>query len=388
MRNIILISTIVSVFFARAQKYTIKESPNVTTTLTLYVNNEETNKTSYESNFGFIRNTSFRKRSKQTIDTIYFKKNLNENPENPLESKLSRIKTNNRYQHYIVYDTDPWKLYTLKKDSLLLEGSFKLIDTFKPRWESDFDFDFYERYGLEKPKRVRKRDRVDCFIPRTMSAPIGPEQNSEGSFSKGYKIGTWIFNQYQFATVEENYKKGIREGVYKVYDTDGSIIYETIFHKGTGEERMFRNDGSLYHIKYFKNGEEDYSKITTFYHRNGTVAVRNDYPNNKVKKYYDNGALRSIQEIVIKENKIYYDGAYEGYSKKEPGEIRERAYKKDNISTYQILYNYKEKIKEIRSGKMTQYFDTNEKVQIIYSEHMVQYFKKGKLIKTVQKTSN
>jgi len=220
-----------------------------------------------------------------------------------------------------------------------------------------------------------------------MSAPIGLKQNAEGLFSYGFKTGTWIFSHYQFATVEENYKKGIRDGVYKVYDKDKNSIYETVFHDGTGEERMFRYDGSLYHVKYFKNGEIDFTKTTTFYHSNGTVAEHYDYPNQIIKRYYDNGVLHSNQKIRVKENQVYSDGMYEGYSKKEPGEIRERAYKKNNIYTYQILYNYKEKVKEINSGEIKQYFDDNEKVHMMYSEYMVQYFKKGKLIKTVPRLS-
>jgi len=115
MKNIILIYMLLNVFCVYTQKHTIQESTNITTTLTLFIGDDQETKTRYESNMGFIRNTTSRKNHRQFIDTIYFNKNLNETPESRLESKLSRIKINNSYQHYLVYDTDPWESYTLKK---------------------------------------------------------------------------------------------------------------------------------------------------------------------------------------------------------------------------------------------------------------------------------
>lgn len=53
--------------------------------------------------------------------------------------------------------------------------------------------------------------------------------------------------------------QGVRDAVYTVY-ANSTKKYQTTFKNGTGEERMYRNNGKLYHNKYFKDEILDYNK--------------------------------------------------------------------------------------------------------------------------------
>lgn len=53
---------------------------------------------------------------------------------------------------------------------------------------------------------------------------------------------------------EEYFKNGLRDSIYRRFDSNGKIIYETTFKKGTGLWKEFHNNGQLYFEIYTKNG--------------------------------------------------------------------------------------------------------------------------------------
>jgi hypothetical protein len=66
--------------------------------------------------------------------------------------------------------------------------------------------------------------------------------------SVGRKIKVWkIFR-------EEYFKGGLRDSVYRVFNSKGETIYETYFNMGTGVEKDFHENGSLYYSVPLKDG--------------------------------------------------------------------------------------------------------------------------------------
>lgn len=53
---------------------------------------------------------------------------------------------------------------------------------------------------------------------------------------------------------EEYFKNGFRDSIYRRFDRNGKIIYETTFKKGTGLWKEFHSNGQLYFEMYTKDG--------------------------------------------------------------------------------------------------------------------------------------
>lgn len=53
---------------------------------------------------------------------------------------------------------------------------------------------------------------------------------------------------------EEYFKNGLRDSVYRRFNNNGKIIYETTFKKGTGLWKEFHSNGELYFEMYTKDG--------------------------------------------------------------------------------------------------------------------------------------
>ncbi|WP_103866422.1 hypothetical protein [Aquimarina sp. I32.4] len=346
-----------SFFSAKAQQYTFKESYGEYH-ITAYVDTTNRDDIS-RSNIGFISKLEFKNKDKISIDTIFFENHLSVDPEYSFQSKFSVAKIKNQVKkHFLVYTSLPYEGFLVDKDSIPLEGYFKMEDSDKPYADNAYRNNNYSSaYDyLEKPPKKGEGDWCGTSNASRGYYSYNSETTSEGRFSKGLKEGKWIFDHYAFARTVEHYKNGVRDGAYKVYDDDKNIVYQTIFKNGTGEERIYRDNGGLYHKKHYKNGVVDHTKPYKIFYRNGKIAENHDYPNKTIRRFYYTGYPSSIQKIMIKRGKIYYDGLYEGYSEKEEGAIREKIfYEKDRVA-YRILYNYKGKITEIQSGNMVQYF--------------------------------
>ncbi len=53
---------------------------------------------------------------------------------------------------------------------------------------------------------------------------------------------------------EEYFKNGLRDSIYRRFDSNGKIIYETTFKKGTGLWKEFHSNGQLYFEMYTRDG--------------------------------------------------------------------------------------------------------------------------------------
>ncbi len=387
-KNLIFLCLIFTGVTLRAQTHTIRKNKYITTTLTLFVDTINKIDATDTSNIGFIIETIKQNKTdiKSSVDTMFFTKRLTEKPKSSFEHKLSRIKISgkNTYKHYLVYDSTPFKYYSLPKDSIILNGHFKIIDELKPQRNEPHYFSFEKTYEAQEKPVKNEGDWCGCCSNYTLPYYDFSNFNTSGYFSNGLKTGKWLFFEHGLAKTEEYYSEGLRNGLYTVFDKNKNILFETTFKNGTGIEYMYRSSGTLYHIKFFKNGILDYTKPYTIFYENGTVAVVYDYPNNVVKKYYRNGFIFSEQEFTIQDNVLNFHGVLKGYSEKKVGELREKTFYRDNILLSRTLYNYKNKITEIHTPNSDQYYKKGKLVEI-HSKEMIQYFKKGKLIKTIHR---
>nr|WP_294924782.1 hypothetical protein [uncultured Flavobacterium sp.] len=114
-----------------------------------------------------------------------------------------------------------------------------------------------------------------------------------GKIIDGYKEGKWISgdagfdengNVIQQTNIwrEEYFKKGLRDSVFKQYDGNGKIIYETTFKMGTGLWKEFHNNGTVYFEIQTKGG----------------------YFIDTLKLHNDKGAL--IEKLLYKKDSLVY----------------------------------------------------------------------------------
>lgn len=86
-----------------------------------------------------------------------------------------------------------------------------------------------------------------------------------GRIIKGKKEGKWLSGNGAFDKSgivfaegsiwrEEYFKNDLRDSIYRRFDSNGKIIYETTFKKGTGLWKEFHDNGSLYFEIYTKDG--------------------------------------------------------------------------------------------------------------------------------------
>lgn len=303
-----------------------------------------------QSAIGFISKLQKKNnKEKSTIDTCFFYNIISKEPKHSFQNKISLEKTLNKsWKYYLVYKEDCFS-NKVPKDSITLEGYFKMLDKTKPSndWVSELTlYDEIDDSGTNDNVTLR---------------PVSFEStsNSEGWFSKGFKIGKWIFDESSFAKIEEHYKNGVRDGLYTVYDRNDSILYQTSFKKGTGIEKIYRKNGSLYRIKHYKNGSIDSSKLLTLHYDNGNIAEEFDFQKKARKFFYKDGNISRLEVSVTKNDKsrniITQLRTVKIYDRL--GTVRERTYYKNDIWVYTIFYDKKQRIQKIESGNMTQFFN-------------------------------
>ena len=86
-----------------------------------------------------------------------------------------------------------------------------------------------------------------------------------GLIIDGYKEGRWSYAIHEYDTVnkkekiktlftEEYFKHGLRDSIFRQFDKDGKITYETTFKMGTGLWKEFHGNGKVYFEAYTKDG--------------------------------------------------------------------------------------------------------------------------------------
>jgi len=102
-----------------------------------------------------------------------------------------------------------------------------------------------------------------------------------GKIQNGKQEGKWEtykFHEYdslgysrskRYLGREEYFKNGLRDGIYKIYNKNGKIVYSAYFEKGNGVEKDFYDDGQLYYQIKTKDGY--FTDTLKLYKKNGQL---------------------------------------------------------------------------------------------------------------------
>jgi hypothetical protein len=249
----------------------------------------------------------------------------------PLEgnNKIHRERINNKD---IYYDTYHFSL----TDSVFVNGKVWIIDENKPRnctYSNGYDSKPSLSYHL---------------------TPIAYPYNSRGRCYLGLKEGKWtvyaIFGE-GFARIEENYKKGVRDGLYTVYGKNDSILYQTTFKNGTGLEKFYTISGELVEEKYFTNNEVDYSKKRTYYYAYDGTPKKIIDPEKHIEEHYRRYGSplyeRFFSKTIINKKGLSEQHEFQFRYRKD-GTFEQMKHLTDSVPDYTIYGTKNGRIKKIR----------------------------------------
>ena len=119
-----------------------------------------------------------------------------------------------------------------------------------------------------------------------------------------------IFRNFENGQLEsrENYKNGIKEGLYVEYYKNGQVELLGKYNDGNmnGEFEKYYENGQLESRENYKNGIKE--GLYVEYYKNGQVELLGKYSdgnmNGVFEKYYENGQLES--RISYKNDRLYY----------------------------------------------------------------------------------
>jgi antitoxin component YwqK of YwqJK toxin-antitoxin module len=115
-----------------------------------------------------------------------------------------------------------------------------------------------------------------------------------GSVSNGYKEGKFIteacccdnLGNLKRLSKEEYFKHGLRDSIFRQFDKDGKVIYETHFKMGTGLWKEFHSNGKIY---FEANTKEGYFTDTLhLYNREGEIFEKRLYQKDVLVYYAGN----------------------------------------------------------------------------------------------------
>jgi antitoxin component YwqK of YwqJK toxin-antitoxin module len=225
-----------------------------------------------------------------------------------------------------------------------------------------------------------------------------------GKIRNGYKEGKWLAGNVDFdengnvesegVSKEEYFKNGLRDSIFRHFDSEGKIIYETTFKMGTGLWKEFHSNGKLYFEAYTKDGYlTDTLKLYDFrgrlqdkllYKKDSLVYSQNFDTN--IVDTLENG--EKVRITYKKHWKDSYKQPYYIFEKKYPNKIvrfqypNKLIYYKTDTLINKVKKEFIKSIKEDKIGEKT------EENVYTYSqkpnEKTFEYYKlyrKGKLIK-------
>ncbi|MEO8237644.1 MAG: hypothetical protein ABI576_06005 [Flavobacterium sp.] len=119
-------------------------------------------------------------------------------------------------------------------------------------------------YDADFPPKGALNNEVYAICPVTEWF-IGGGERVGYTGMNNEKEGIWLGGDADFDTNgdvyargkiwrEEYFKKGLRDSIFKQYDGNGKVIYETTFKMGTGLWKEFHSNGKLYFEAFTKDG--------------------------------------------------------------------------------------------------------------------------------------
>ncbi|MFB9078767.1 toxin-antitoxin system YwqK family antitoxin [Flavobacterium procerum] len=110
-----------------------------------------------------------------------------------------------------------------------------------------------------------------------------------GKIIDGFKEGKWLSdNVCEKGQIgkEEYFKHGLRDSIFKQFDRNGKIIYETTFKNGTGLWKEFHSNGKLYFEIYSEEGF--FTDTLRLYNKEGKIFEKRLYQNDTLVYYIGN----------------------------------------------------------------------------------------------------
>ncbi len=145
---------------------------------------------------------------------------------------------------------------------MFLGISPRLIERIKPIssiWES-----IYYKYDSDFPPKIKVDNEnfgsalvEECFKEGGIRfGKTGKSNSKEGKCLSGDAGFDENDNVYAVGHIwkEEYFKNGLRDSVYKRFDENGKVIYETTFKMGTGLWKEFHKNGKVYFEINTKDG--------------------------------------------------------------------------------------------------------------------------------------
>ncbi|WP_337966784.1 hypothetical protein [uncultured Flavobacterium sp.] len=86
---------------------------------------------------------------------------------------------------------------------------------------------------------------------------------------------------------EEYFKNGLRDSIFRQFDNDDKVIYETTFKMGTGLWKEFYGDGKIYFEAYTKEGY--FTDTLHLYNKEGEIFEKRLYQKDALVYYAGNG---------------------------------------------------------------------------------------------------
>jgi len=141
------------------------------------------------------------------------------------------------------------------------------------------------------------------FPSEYIGADFYRETFSEGGYRigkigiDGFKEGKWLSGDADFDTLgnvyakgkiykEEYFKHGLRDSIFRQFDNDGKVIYETTFKMGTGLWKEFYGNGKIYFEANTKDGY--FTDTLHLYNREGKIFEKRLYQKDVLAYYTGN----------------------------------------------------------------------------------------------------
>lgn len=118
----------------------------------------------------------------------------------------------------------------------------------------------------------------------------------KGTFNKGFKTGQWVTTYKNKRVKIQNYENGLVVGRYRVYNTQGELLYETDFDpQGNGLYKDYYYKTGILKVKgHYKNGKKE-----------GKWYYYDEAGNLKKTVIYEEGCAGGIEQCRTKELIIY-----------------------------------------------------------------------------------
>ena len=150
------------------------------------------------------------------------------------------------YNYYVINEDGKTKHFYNSKESVVLDGNYEILI-----FKEDKDIGDAE---INKKGTIIRTTQYDLKYTNFINTRL----QQEGSFTNGFKNGLWkTFYENKLVKIE-NYNNGLISGDYRVYNTEGKLLYKTTFDSlGNGKHQdYYYNTGVLKEEGHYENGKK------------------------------------------------------------------------------------------------------------------------------------